>query len=387
MTNYLISTVRRHISVSETSGYLYTLDFENQLLLQRTAFIEPPYREFDNNPRGGLRGCRGISLNTEQILIANASYIYRFDAQWNQLGEISHPSCNAIHDILLENSSVWLASARNDLCVHLDFAGNILEFINFRDHALAFNDLGWHPPKVLNSDTIFKGLIDFRDPRTNDDETYNRAHVNSICSLKNGDKLISLGLVLNDKFAQLLKIKKWLYQAGCWQYILSINRKIRNILKLGKGMHTDLIFSPPQGKSAVIRLAKNGILSLCLAIDNVTTPSHSLLPLPDDTVIYLNTTLCHVIHFDSASGVILSSTKVTDGFLRGAALLPDGNIIMGSNGKLIVFNLKELKISNVILLTSDPNESVYDIKELPNHFALPPLALAERTSNVLRCTG
>lgn len=378
MTKFLISTVRRHISASETSGYLYTLDFENQRLLQRTTFIEPPFREFDNNPRGGLRGCRGISVNTDQVLIANASSIYRFDSKWNPLDEITHPSCNGIHDILLESDSVWLASARNDLCVHLDFNGKIIEFINFRDHALIFDGLGWRPPKVLDTNTILKGIIDFRDPRSNDDETYNRAHVNSICSLKNGDKLISLGLVLNEKFARLLKIKKWLYQAGYWQSILSINRKIRNIMKLSIGMHSDLIVSPPQGKSAVIRQARNGTLSLCLVIDHVTTPSHSLLPLPDGTVIYLNTTSGHVVHFDPDSGQILSSTKVTNGFLRGAAILPNGKIIMGSKGELIVFSLQELKISNVILLTSDPNESVYDIKEIPDHFLLPPLSLAER---------
>ncbi len=379
MTNILISTVRRHIPASEPSGHLYTVDFENQQILRCTNIIEPPYREYDNNPRGGLRGCRGISITTNQVAIANASFIYRFNPQWTPLGIISHPSCTAIHDILLVEDGVWVSSARNDLCAHLDFSGNMLDFIYLREHAQSMQGLGWHPPLALNSAIIKNGKIDFRDPRTNDDEKYNRAHVNSVCVLENGDKLISMGLVLDTKYAQLLKIKKWLYQAGYWQAVLSINRKIRDLLKIQKAMHSDLIVRPAQGKSAIIRVNKNGKMSLCLALDHITTPSHSLLPLNDGSVIYLNTTEGKVIRFDpQEKNKVISITKVTEGFLRGVALLPNGNLVMGSKGELIEFSLTDLKILSSKMLTSDPNESVYDIKILPHHFSLPPLSLAEQ---------
>jgi hypothetical protein len=387
MTTLLISTVRRHIPVTEPSGYLYSFDYESQCILQRTNIIEPPYRELDNNPRGGLRGCRGISINNEQVAIANASYIYRFSPNWSSRGVVSHPACTAIHDILLMENGIWVTSARNDLCAWLDFAGNMQDFIYLREHAGALNGLGWKPPLAMNSGAIPNSKIDFRDPRTNDDEKYNRAHVNSICYLANGDKLISMGLVLNEKFAFLLKLKKWLYHAGYWKSILSINRKIRGTLKLQKAMHSELIVSPSQGKSAVMRVAQNGDISLCLSLDRITTPSHSLLPLANDLVVYLNTTRGEVIQFNPNSGEIISSTKVTDGFLRGATILPDGNLILGSKGELIVFNLKNLKKLASIALTHDPNESVYDIKVLPDHFSLPPQSLEEKARNYESAEG
>ncbi|MBN1535533.1 MAG: hypothetical protein JW908_02290 [Anaerolineales bacterium] len=382
MTKLIISTVRRHIPVSEPSGFLYTLDFENQRILRRTNIIEPPYREWDNNPRGGLRGCRGIAINDEQIAIANASYIYRFNPNWTALGIISHPSCTAIHDILLSDNGVWVTSARNDLCAFLEYSGNMREFIYLREYGISLKGLGWLPPIVMDADNIPNSDIDFRDPRTNDDEKYNLAHVNSICFLANGDKLISMGLVLNSKAATLLKVKKWLYDAGYWQTILAFNRKVRETLKLRKSMHSELIVSPSQGISAVVRVADKGEVSLCLTLDRINTPSHSLLPIHDDVVIYLNTTKGEVIQFNHDSGHIISTTKVTDGFLRGVTLLPDGNVIMGSKGDLIVFDLNDQKIISSIRISSDPNESVYDIKILPAHFDLPPYTLSEPVKNL-----
>jgi hypothetical protein len=378
MTILLISTVRRHIPVSEPSGYLYAWDYEDQKVLQRTMIVESPYREWDNNPRGGLRGCRGISIDNEQVAIANVSYIYRFSPNWTPRGIISHPTCTAIHDILLMKDGIWVTSARNDLCAFLDFAGNMRDFIYFREHAGALKELGWRPPLAMNSVDIPESKIDFRDPRTNDDEEFNRAHVNSLCILENGDKLISMGLVLNEKFASLLKLKKWLYHHGYWKTILSVNRKIREILRLQKAMHSDLIVSPSQGKSAVVRIAQNGKMSLCLTLERINTPSHSLLALNNGSVIYLNTTKGEIVQFNPDSDHIISTTKITDGFLRGAAILPNGPLILGSRGELIVFSLNHLKILSSVVLTSDPNESVYDIKILPDHFSLPPRSLAEQ---------
>jgi WD40 repeat protein len=192
-----------------------------------------------------------------------------------------------------------------------------------------------------------------------------------------------MGLVLDTKFAVFLKIKKRLYQAGYWQALLSVNRKIRDFLKIKKNMHSDLIVRPADGKSAVIRVSPQGKVTLVLSLEHMSTPSHSLLPLEDDSVIYLNTTEGKVIHFDpQGKNLIKSNTKVTDGFLRGVTLLSNGNLILGSKGEILVFDLIDAKVLSTIRITSDPDESVYDIKILPDHFSIPPLSLEEQINKI-----
>lgn len=379
MANLILSTVRRNISASEPSGFLYSVDLENQKILRRTSIVEPPYREWDNNPRGGLRDCRGITLSPDQIAIANASQIFRFNPQWTMLGVVSRHACSAIHNIFFKENNIWLTSARNDLRACLDFSGSLQEFIYLREHAKSMQGLEWRPPYLLNEQIITNGKIDFRDPRTNDDEKYDWAHVNSICFLQGGDKLISLGLVLDNKYAALLKIKKQLYQAGYWQAFPSVNIKVRDFIKIKKDMHSDLVVRPAFGKSAVVRISSQGKVTLCLALEHMTTPSHSLLPLKDGSVIYLNTTEGKIVHFDPhGKNQIKSITRVTNGFLRGVTILPDGNLILGSKGEILIYNLTDLKVLSSIRITSDRNESVYDINILPDQFSLLPLSLEEQ---------
>jgi hypothetical protein len=120
MTRLLVTSIRRHTPHTEPSGFVYLIDAEKGRVLQRSTMLEPAYRAADTNPRGGMRGGRGISVRPDQIAIANASVIYRYDPQWNLLGIISHPSAAAIHDIHFHEERLWLTAARNDLVMQFD---------------------------------------------------------------------------------------------------------------------------------------------------------------------------------------------------------------------------------------------------------------------------
>jgi hypothetical protein len=184
--------------------------------------------------------------------------------------------------------------------------------------------------------------------------------------------LASLGQIVNDEMATSLRLKVLLMRLGLWSSILSMNRKLSSVLKVKKDLHSDLVIRPAKARSAVVRISPQGSHELCLEIPGVNTPSHSLLALPDDSVIYLNTHLGHVVHFDPQTGEIRSSTKVTDGFLRGVAALQNQTYLMGSKGELITFDLATQRVMSTFMFTDDPKESVYDIKVLPEHYALPP---------------
>jgi hypothetical protein len=379
MTRFLVSTVRRRCPPDEPSGYIYVVDVQKCQVLQRCSIVEPRYRELDNNPRGGMRGAKGISVRPDQIALANFSFIARYDPQWNLLGTIEHPSCAGVHDIQFDGEALWVAAARADLLLRFNLNAELEDFIYLRQPSPAISELGWKPPVLLDREHIFQGKTDFRHPLNVEKETYDRAHVNSLCRLPSGDLLVSLGFVFDDQYASLLRVKNQLIRWRIWPILKSLNRGVRRALgKKGRNMDQNLVVKPAKAQSAIVRISPSGERSLALKLKDITAPSHSLLALKEGSVIYLNTTNGNLLHIDPLTSQVLSSTPIaTAGFLRGVTRLDKNRLLVGSRGELITFNLAGKAVEERQPLTSDPNEAVYDIKELPEHYALPPLSFAE----------
>jgi hypothetical protein len=388
MTRLLVTTVCRNTPHTQPSGYIYVIDPDKQQVLQRSAAIEPAFRPVDTNPRGGLRGSRGIAVREDEIAIANASVIFRYDPQWNLKGLLTHPAAAAIHDILYQGrDSLWLTAACNDLVLRFDFSGKMLQHFYLRNPGAVPSQLKWKPPLALSAQQITGGAIDFRDPRSHAEETYNHAHVNSICALSDDEVLVSMGLVIDRKFSTLLFVKKYLEKAGLWSGLLSVNRQLRSILRTRKNVHSDLIVQPARGRSAVIRISPAEGPRLILTVEGTTVPSHSLQVLADRSAIYLNTTTGEVIHFQPESGVVVSATKVTDGFLRGTLQLATNRLLLGSRRDLITFDVNACRVIDTFSITLDQNESVYDIKALPDHYQTPPPSFEEHFRSTVGFRG
>ncbi|MBT6323134.1 MAG: hypothetical protein HOJ31_13235 [Anaerolineae bacterium] len=377
----LVSTTIRKVTAKERSGYLYTVDLEHQEVIRRSCTIEPPYRSADANPRGGMRGSKGIAIRSDIVAITNTSSIFLYDRDWNLLHTITHPSCAGIHDIGFQKNSIWVATSRSDTINQFDFDGNLLNYIYFRESSYLRKKLKWYPPIRLTSEQIYQGEIDFRDPRTYEIETYDNAHVNSISCLDKGDLLVSIGLIQKNNFLILLRIKTWLKRKELWDSFYSLNRMIRRVFRRPKNMHSDLIFQPAKGSSAVLRISKDKEMRLLFSMDEKMVPSHSILHLSDKQSIYLDTSNGIVIEFNPVTGEILTSTKVTDGFLRGSVLVSESTLVMGSNSELIIFNLNEHSVQGRIQISDIPHESIFDIEVLPSSYDLPPRDFNEKMSN------
>ena len=363
MSLFLVSTVRRRCRADEPSGYIYVVDVQKCQVLQRSSIVEPLYRELDNNPRGGMRGAKGISVRPDQIALANFSFIARYDPQWNLLGTITHPSCAGVHDIQYDGEHLWVAAARADLLLQFDLAGKLEKYIYMRQPSPAIDELGWKPPVLLDGEHIYQGKTDFRHPQNVEKETYDRAHVNSLCRLPDGDLLISFGFVFDDQYASLLRLKNQLIRWGIWPAFKAINRGVRRALgKKGRNMDQNLVIKPAKAQSAIVRITPSGERSLTLKLKDITAPSHSLLALEDGSVVYLNTTDGTLLHIDPHTRDVRSATHLaTAGFLRGVTSLDKSKLLVGSRGELITFNLASGSVEERQQLTADPNEAVYDI--------------------------
>jgi len=377
MTALLVSTVRRHTSVTDPSGYLYVVDLDRKRTVRRSRIIEPPYHEFDTNLRGGMRGCKGIAIRDDQVIISNYSVIFRYDPEWNLLGTFTHPSCAGVHDIMFQGETLWVTSARTDILMQFSLSGELLQHYYLREPSPVLEELKWKPTLLLQPDQIRKGSINFLDPRTYDFGEYDRAHVNSLCILPDGDLLVSLGLIVGNDFETILRLKDRLIELGVWSKLMVANRRIRSALGTRKDKHTKLIVLPVKGKSAIIRIAREGHNSLCLEFPKATVPGHSLLLLPNNTVVYLNTTEGTVINFDPETCQVLSTTGVGEGFLRGATSLNNQTLLLGDKQDLIMYDIRVNQVVERIRITADSKEAVYDIKVLPPHYDLPPNSFEE----------
>ncbi len=377
MTALLVSTVRRHTSTTDPSGSLYVVDLDRKRAVQRSRIIEPPYHEFDTNLRGGMRGCKGIAIREDQVVISNYSVIFRYDPEWNLLGTFTHPSCAGVHDIVFQGETLWVTSARTDTLMQFSLSGELLQHYYLREPSLALEELRWKPTLLLQPDQIRKGSINFLDPRTFDFGQYDRAHVNSLCILPNGDLLISLGLIVGIDFETLLRIKDRLIEMGIWSPLMVVVRRIRSALGNKENNHTGQITLPIRGKSAITRITRDGSISLCLEIPKATVPSHSLLLLPNNSVIYLNTSEGTIINFDPFTCEVLSTTHLGKGFLRGATSLNNNMLLLGDKQDLIIFDIRVNQVFERIRITADSMEAVYDIKVLPSHYDLPPDSFEE----------
>jgi hypothetical protein len=375
MNRLLVSTVIRHAPPGQSSGMIYTIDLSTQDVLRCSPMIEPLHREYDPNPNGGLRGARGIAIHPDRAAIANNSTIYLFDPRWKALGSISHPAMGAIHDIIFQGDNLWASSARNDLLLQFDLSGSLLQKVDLRQASPAKAALGWKAWPVIEDDLVGGG-VDFRDPRTYDDETYNRAHVNSLCALANGVLLVSLGLVVDETYSAFLRLKRWLRRRGWWAGWLALNRGLRHALRLPANPHSELLLRPGRARSAVLRLEANGKTALLFTLENMLAPSHSLLSLADGSATYLDTTHGSLLRFDPLDGRLLAETGLGAEFLRGTEKIDPQTLLLGDQATLLRFDLASRRCEPLLQLSRRPHEAIFAIRMLPEHYAPLPEALS-----------
>ena len=386
MNRAIVSTASRHKLPDQASGHYYVVDTDSFQVIQCSEIIEPPFREYDTNPRGGVRGGKGIFIREDVVVLSNSSAVYIYDHDWIPLSIISHPSLGGIHDLCVVGEQVWITSSRNDLLFCFDFQEIILDYYDFRKMPEVFHDIKWKPKPYLSDKQIHSGHIDFRDPRTHDPNVSDAAHINGVDILPGGDLLVSLGLLIDTKFSRLLLLKKWMVEKGIWKKWLSLNRMISRAFSMKKKMHSDMVIQPARAYSAVVRITENRQVKPCLSFYGTTVPSHSVRVLEDGSAVYLNTTNGELIHFSPETGDIISKASIGIKFLRGVRQMKDGHLLVGDNQSLYHYDHMQKKIIDTLKISNDPDEAIYDIYIMPDDLTLPPISFPEHHKNYANTT-
>lgn len=385
MTRLIVSTNHRGVSHADVSGWLYVIDLERRKVLQESAGIEPPYRMHDINPRGGMRGMRGISICNGELAVANYSSVFFFDRHWHLLRAFTHPSAAGIHEIFCVDDGVWLTSTYNDLLFKFNSAGDVEKIICARAKPI-MKLLNGRERQLMKPDQIKSGKLDFRNRTNFNMNFHDGTHLNSIWRGMDGALYFSLGLVTTEKFAVLQDIKSLMQHLRVWDSFVALNRLLLKITGSSSPMFSNLAVQPVTGVSAIIKMTADEQLHIFYVLPKIINPSHSVRFLADGTGIYLDTSNGCVIHFDQQGGTI-SHTKVTEKFLRGVLELPNGTLALGTSNDLLFYDLKTKRVDEKINLSDEVSNSIFDIKFLPDEFDLPPESFEARIGRMAGFDG
>ena len=315
----VVSTICRGSRPGEPSGHLYVVDPERGVLGSRE--VPPaPYLEREPNPRGGIRGGRGLAADGDTLLVANGAEVLRYDCAWRPLATISHPWCGNVHDIAVHDGRLWVCSTANDALAVFDPAGRLTDLVDLRPAALL--DGG-------RAGARFSAAIDYRDPAGYEAADSNLLHANGIGFDASGVPLVSLGRTESED----------------------------------GGVHGLIVRA--DGRADPLPVA-----------DDVIVPTHNVAPLPDGTVLSLDSGAGELLVL-RADGTVARSLSLAPpaphGFLRGLCPAGGTRVLVGERNRLLVVDLSTAQTTGSFVLAESPSESVYAIAPLPRDFeSLPP---------------
>ena len=79
------TVVRESIRGKQKTGYIYDIDWTAGRVVNKLPVPDPLFPESDDNPRGGVRGGRGVTVTKDGIVVANYDTFYRYSDGWDVL--------------------------------------------------------------------------------------------------------------------------------------------------------------------------------------------------------------------------------------------------------------------------------------------------------------
>jgi len=360
----VFTSVIRAAVPGEPSGFVGVLDLARRDVVSRSAVPESKHRAYDPNPRGGVRGARGVAAAGDRLVLALSDRLLVFDEAWRLVSELSHPWLGGIHDIALDPDGVWVTAANADLVAKVGPGGELLDRWSWRDDRDLAAQLGY--PSL----PCFREDVDYRDPRVLQGGVYNVAHVNAVARGE-GSLLVSLGRILPPREVTRRRVKA---RAGKVAASFGVVRRDRPPSRAPASEIPGSAFAivevqDDRGAGARVLIHEHG----------VSVPHHNVLRSGGD-LVYNDSNADRLVAWDVEAERERLAVSITGerAFARGLARLEDGLYVVGSQrpARLHFVDLAEGRVVESVELGGDPREAVYAVCVLPETFAAPPAELS-----------
>jgi hypothetical protein len=354
-----VTSAVRYAGPAEFSGFLRIVDLERAEVLAVAHVPESRRRADDPNPRGGLRGAKGIGAHEGRFVLANADTLFVYDEQWSRIGEITHPFLGSIHDLLVEPDGIWIACANSDLLVRMGWNGELLDHWSWRTEPELVAALGFQ------SVPRFDPALDFRDPKVMQGGVHNIVHLNSVSRSHDG-LVLSFGRVLDGRTLRTRMVRGRLGRAAAGLGLTrSRNGPIQAIPsdRLAGSSYAVVGLSDADPRQATI-LYREGPIQV---------PNHNATRAGE--LLVFNDSNRGRLVFYSLEGELLRSVEIPGfpSFARGLVALGEGVYVVGSQAPLAlhVVDPERETVLRSIPLGGLERESVYAVCALPAEFATP----------------
>jgi len=344
--NVIVTTVIRNTVIGEQiSGRIIKLDWEKGIILKEKEIVSPLYPQSNKNPRGGLRGGRGIKVWEDRYYVANYDSIYIYDKDLNIIKSLSHKIIADIHEIDINSKGIWVSCSRSDLVVKLDFDGKLIDHWHI-SYSKDLQDILKikAKPISLNIDYRKEGIPSYMD----------QTHLNSVQYYQDDSLIIDLGLVKPNTVDQVLKkeIKKYINKLEKINILNGSNIISKAISK---------IFNTEK-YSYIIKLNLYDKTEFSVMVKYpANRPNHNGLLLSNNKVV-LAAESQNLIIFSSDNGKILRKINVPGNWLRGLAEINEEKLLVGKGPAGVVeVNYHKNEIIKELQLSTNPHESIHGI--------------------------
>jgi hypothetical protein len=355
MTRIVVTSAVRHAGHERFSGYVRLVDLDTATVLHTEPVPESPWRGVDPNPRGGTRGAKGVSVHGGRLVVCNSDSVFVLDDRFEPVTTFSHPLAGAIHDVLAEESGIWVTCTNADLLARFTWDGELVERWSWRDDAALVRELGFDSLPLTDL------ALDYRDPRVLQGGVTNVVHLNAVTRGGEG-LLLGFGRILDP--AEVARRQR-MARLGRAAARLGVVRKRK------PETTTAPASAIPGSTAAIVELRDDGSARVRATRTAVTVPNHNVLERAG-----------MLLYNDTNEGCLVAeATSATvpgdPGFARGLAHLRDDLYLVGSQQPLAVhaIDVGAGEVVDTFELGGEQNESVYAIAVLPESFATPPASM------------
>jgi hypothetical protein len=359
MTLVAVTSQVRFAGEAIYSGFFRVVDLETGETLITEPVPESPWRSVDPNPRGGLRGAKGISVCGERMVVGNSDTIFVLDPQWRITGSFTHPFMGSLHDVLAEEDAIWITCTNGDLLLKVDWEGNELDRWSWRTRPELLRAFGFKSLPAFDPD------VDYRDPIGLQGGVHNVVHLNGVDRTDEG-LLLSFGRVLA---AAEVRRRRFRAVPGRVAARFGITRPFPT-----RPVPVPTTFLPGSSSAIVLLRDLAAPAEVLVRVRDVVVPNHNVLGVAD-AIIYADSNGSRVVAVDRGSGEERVSVAVPGepAFARGLVQVDENVYLVGSQRPL-AFHAVDLVRGEVVAsyeLDGGETETVYAVALVPPSFARP----------------
>lgn len=359
MTLAAVTSQVRFAGEAVYSGFFRVVDLSSGETLITEPVPESPWRSVDPNPRGGLRGAKGISVCGERMIVGNSDTIFVLDPQWRIASAFTHPFAGSLHDVLAEEDAIWITCTNGDLLLKVDWDGNELARWSWRTDAGLMRAFGF------KSLPAFDPEIDYRDPIGVQGGVHNVVHLNGIDRSDEG-LLLSFGRVLSPAEVRRRRFRA---VAGRLAARFGVTRPFPT-----KPVPVPTTFLPGSSSAIVLVRDLQAPAEVLVHVKDVVVPNHNVLAV-DDLIVYADSNGNRIVAVDRASGAERAAVTVPGepAFARGLVQLDADTYLVGSQRPLAIYavDLARGEVVSSYELEGGETETVYAVALAPPTFARP----------------